>query len=278
MTLQLSGITEELPQLYRELNGRVIDIMPLLVSGKDKKGNMVDVPRTPVSFGYVLERRETAPEDVVRKEWQNNYVFTGDLVATGIEGDILSVWDSPLLRSLTSESKLNNGALILSSAQWDELKAQKEGTLYLTAEQAVQVNQQGFVKQEGIWTPHNKEVAKVWEHLGRGRDLVSYAQIVGDATSSRNIMNIYLDASTRQLPTGRAWVADRVDGNSFAYGGNVLNYGDARLVGVAPEAHVAREKILEARVTAALEAGQEFEFRGRLYVPVADSVASRLRR
>lgn len=55
--------------------------------------------------------------------------FTGDLVATGTVGDVISVWDSPLLRSLTSESKLDEGALVLSLAQWDELKAQKEGSL-----------------------------------------------------------------------------------------------------------------------------------------------------
>lgn len=72
MALQLSGFTEELPRLYRELNGRVINQMPLLISGKDEKRNVVDIPRTPVSFGYVLERCENAPEEVL-EEWRKNY-------------------------------------------------------------------------------------------------------------------------------------------------------------------------------------------------------------
>ncbi len=230
---------------HRQFFGRMIDTMPLLINGTDKKGKKVDIPRTPVSFTYVLERQQTAPDDNVRGEWLNHYIFTGDLVATGVDGDILSVWDSPLLRSLTSESKLNNGALILSTTQWNELKAQKEGTLYLTAEQAAQVHQQGFVKQEGIWTPSNKEVARVWDHLGRGQDLTSYATIVGGATRSKNIMNVYLDASARQLPTGRAWVVVRGAGCSSADGDYKLDSNVGRIVGVAP---ALREKMLEARV------------------------------
>ncbi len=276
MALQLSGPTEELPRLYRELNGRVIDTMPLLISGRDEKGQVVDIPRIPISFSYVLKRRETAPDDKVRKEWQDNYVFTGDLVATGVDGYILSVWDSPLLRSLTSESKLNNGALILSTTQWNELKAQKEGTLYLTAEQAAQVHQQGFVKQEGIWTPSNKEVARVWDHLGRGQDLTSYATIVGGATRSKNIMNVYLDASARQLPTGRAWVANRIDSNSNANGNNNLINDNGRLVGVAPEAQVAREKVLEARVLASHAAGRAYELGEHVWVPIPKAVGIKL--
>ncbi|MDO8655926.1 MAG: hypothetical protein Q7K45_01695 [Nanoarchaeota archaeon] len=274
MALQLSGRIEELPRLYRELNGRVVDTMPLLVSGRDEKGNIVDIPRTPASFGYVLERRETAPEDV-RKEWQMNYIFTGDLVATGVDGDIVSVWDSPLLRSLTSESKLNNGALILSTAQWNELKSQKD-SLYLTAEQAAQAHQKAFVKQEGVWTPQNKEVAKIWDHLGRGRDLASYAAIVGDATSSESIMNVYVDASARKLPTGRAWVARSIVYLSGAFGSNYLSYDDGRLVGVAPEAHVVREKVLEARVLASHAACRAYELGENLWVPVPKTAGVKL--
>ncbi len=278
MILQLSGLTEELPRLYRELNGRVIDTMPLMISGRDEKGRMVDVPRVPVSFAYVLERREKAPEDV-REAWQNNYVFTGDLVATGVDGDILSVWDSPLLRSLTSESKLSNGALVLSTAQWDELKSQKEGTLYLTAEEAAQAHQKGYTKQGAEWVPAHKQVARIWDHLGRGRTLQSHAQMASATTHSESIMHVYLDASARQLPTGRAWVADSIDGSSVASGSNYLDDDDARLVGVAPEAHVAREKVLEARVRAAVDAGMSFERAdGLLYVPVDREAATQLKR
>ena len=110
MTLQLSGQRERMVDPHREFYGQVVKQMPLLVSGRDEKSNIVDVPRIPASFGYVLERRETAPKDV-RGEWQTNYIFTVDAVATSTLGDVVSTWDSSLLRSLTPQSKLANGAL-----------------------------------------------------------------------------------------------------------------------------------------------------------------------
>ncbi len=64
MTLQLSGQTERAPELHREFYGKLRIQMPLLVSGKDEKGNVVDVPRVPASFAYVLKRRMEAPENV----------------------------------------------------------------------------------------------------------------------------------------------------------------------------------------------------------------------
>lgn len=67
-------------------------------------------------------------------------------------------------------------------------------------------------------------------------------------------MTVYFDTPARQSPTGRAWVAYSFGGSSDAFGYYDLDYDGGRLVGVAAEPHAAREKILEARVTAALDA------------------------
>ena len=124
MTLQFSGQSERSPEPHREFYGRYVDQMPLLVSGRNEKGDVVDVPRDPASFAYTIERRETAPEDV-REAWQNNYVFTGDAVSRGVDGNVVSIWDSAILRTVTPESTLVNGALKLSTGQWNEFRAQK---------------------------------------------------------------------------------------------------------------------------------------------------------
>ena len=68
--------------------------------------------------------------------------------------------------------------------------------------------------------------------------------------------------------TMRSWVAIRTVNSSNAIGNLSLDDSGGRLVGVAPEAHVAREKALEARVQSALETGNAFEFNGRVYAPV----------
>ena len=254
MTLQLSGRDERQVDPYAKFYGRVIDTMPRLLTGRED-GRQVDVPRTPASFAYILERRETAPTDV-QEQWENNYFFTGDAVIRGTKGDVLSVWDAALLRELTPQSTLREGALVLTQRQWDEIKTQKEGVLYLSVDEVAQAHQQGYVQKEGKFVPSNPVVAKVWDHLSRGKDLTEYAQRVNEASHSDNIMNVYFDCSSMNSPSLRSWVANRIDYNSSADGDIDLNYGGGRLVGVAPEALVAREKVLERRVLSALESKQ----------------------
>lgn len=269
MALQLSGQSERLPEPHREFYGQPRVQMPLLVSGKDEKGNVVDVPRDPASFAYVLERRMEAPQDV-RGAWQKNYIFTGDGSTAGTEGDHLLVFDAQALREVTSESELYQGALVLPTGAWQELKGQKGKVAYFTADEVQEAQGQGYIKKNGVWTPANKSVAKAWDALGRGRDLTPYVQLVSeDSPHSDSLLNVYFNQRTKDgKPTMRSWVADRADNSSDAFG-DVLYYNVGRLVGVAPEAHVAREKALEARVTSALEAGKAFEFNSRVYAPVS---------
>ncbi len=272
MTLILSGQTERLPVPHREFYGQPKVQMPLLVSGKGEQGgNVIDVPRAPASFAYVLGRRMEAPTDV-REAWQKHYFFTGDGSTVGTKGDHLIVLDSQHLRELTAESELYLGALVLSAEAWNELKAQKDTVLYLTAEEVKEAHAQGYVKKDGVWTPANRTVDKVWDTLSRGRDLTSYVQLVSESSPRRDrLLNVYFNQTTKDgKPTMQSWIAQGIDDYSNAYGNNLLDGRDGRLVGVAPEAHFgARERALEARVQSALEAGKAFEFNGRVYAPVS---------
>src|SRR3989344_4425908 len=270
MTLQLSGESERLPEPHREFYGQARVQMPLLVSGKDEKGNVVDVPRNPASFAYVLERRMNAPEDV-RGAWQKNYIFTGDGSTAGTEGDHLIVLDAQALREITPKSDLDEGALVLPASAWQELKDKKDKVVYLTADEVQEAEGKGYVQNNGVWTPANRSVGKAWDALGRGRDLTSYIQLVSEHSPRSNILlNVYFNRTTKDgKPTMRSWVAIRIDYNSDAGGDNGLDDNNGRLVGGAPEAHIACEKVLEARVQLALEIGKAFEFNGRVYAPVS---------
>ena len=230
--------------------------MPFLVSGKDEKGNVVDVTRDPASFAYVLERRMEAPKDV-REAWQKNYFFTGDGSTAGTQGDHLIVLDARHLRGLTAESELYEGALVLPAGAWQELKSQKESVFYLTADEVNEAQGKGYVKKEGAWTPANKTVGKVWDILSRGRNITSYVQLVSEhSPDSERLLGVYFNRTTKDAkPTMRSLVAGGIISSSSASGSLILSDDDGRLVGVAPEAHVAREKALEARVQCALQQG-----------------------
>ena len=272
MRLQLLGQSEKLPEPHREFYGQPIVQMPLLVSGKDKEGKVIDVARDPASSAYVLERRMNAPDDVI-EAWQKNYFFTGDGSTAGTKGDHLIVLDAQPLRELAVESELYNelyqGALVLPSGVWKELKAQKENVLHLTANQAQEAHGKGYVRKSGVWTPANKTVAKVWDTLSRGRDLTPYVLLVSEnSPRSDSLLNVYFNQTTRNgKPTMRSLVLSSIDYGSDVGGGGNLDITYGRLVGVAPEAQAAREKALETRVQSALEAGKAFEFNGFLYTP-----------
>ncbi len=289
MTLQLSGRSERLPEPHKEFYGQPRVQMPLLVSGKDEQGKIVDVPRDPASFAYVLERRMEAPLDV-REAWQKNYIFTGDGSTAGTEGDHLIVFDAQALREITLESELYNGALVLPAGAWNELKSQIQNDsskgAYLMAEEVQEAHGNGYVKKNGVWAPANRSVAKAWDALSKGRDLTSYVQRVSeDSLHSDSLLNVYFNKTTKDgKPTMRSWVASRAGLDSGAVGDLNLDNDCGRLVGVAPElsagksrteqgevtrAHIAREKVLEARVQSALESGNTFEFNGRIYAPVS---------
>ncbi len=323
MTLQLSGQSESLPALlraqlgeeayqklapkleeiygvptlglepHREFYGQPITQMPLLVSGKDEQGKVVDIPRDPASFAYVLQRRMEAPLDV-RKAWKREYICTGDGSTAGTEDDHLIVFDAQALREMTPESELYDGALVLPTNMWQELKSEIEKDdskgVYLNAEEVGQADGQGYVKKNGVWTPANRSVAKAWDALSKGRDLTSYIQLVSkDSPHSNSLLNVYFNRTTKDgKPTMRSWVAGSSDDNSDANGNYYLNNLGGRLVGIAPELSAgksrteqgevtraralselsqvsAREKALEARVQSALESKKPFEFDGGVY-------------
>ena len=190
-----------------------------------------------------------APQDV-RTAWQMNYFFTGDGSTAGTEGDHLIVLDAPPLRELTPKSELYQGALVLPAGAWQELKSQKEKVFHLTADEVQQAQGQGYVQKDGVWTPANQTVGKIWDALSRGRDLTSYVQLVSERSPrSGSLLNLYFNRTLQDgKPTMRPCVADSIDNNTYADGGSYLNGSGGRLVGVAPEAHVARAKVLEERV------------------------------
>ena len=257
MTIQLSAQSERVVPYEYFGDGRVVDLMPVLTKAGYHPGGVA----------VIVDRRQHAPEEV-----RNNfstYFWTGDSAGTDEKGGALLTLDSPLLRQLTPESLLVNGALKLEQKQWKELKADKEHSLYLNHAQVEQAHGKGYVLKDGKFVPANKTVAKAWNHLNKGKDLQNYAQQVSEASKSNDVMRLYFDQSKPNTPTLRSLVFGSIDYLSYVIGLNDLDDLDGRFAGVAPEAHSAREKVLETRVQSALEAGKAFDFNGTLYAPVS---------
>ena len=250
MTIQLSARSERVIPYEYFGEGKLVDLMPLLINA----GYL------PASVAVLVDRRQHAPEEV-RANF-NTYFWTGDSAATNENGEALLTLDSPLLRLLHPKSPLGNGALKLKREQWEELKADQEHSLYLKSEEVEAVNGEGYVLKNGKFVPANDAVAKVWNHLNRGKDLQNYAQMVSEASKSKEVMKFYFKGSQSSTPVLKSLLF-------YSYGYistdeiSNLDSIDGCLIGVSSE------KVLdEARVMSALKVGRAFEFNGQVYAPV----------
>ena len=245
MTLQLSAPSEKVVPYEYIGEGRVIDLMPELTKADHYPGGVA----------VIVDRRQYAPEEV-RANYNNTFFWTGDSAGADERGGALLTLDSPLLRQLTPESEklLVNGALKLEPKQWKELRANKEHSRYLRPQEVEDAQGKGYVLKKGKFVPANKAVAKAWDHLSRGRNLQPYAQMVSEASrGSTEVMQLYFDQlyfdrSKPSTPTLRSLVVSSIDYYSGVYGDNLLGNITGRLVRVAPEAHVAREKADSQRI------------------------------
>lgn len=235
MTLELTGKNEP-NSSYQEFYGHPEDKMPnLIAAGYD-----------PISIAGVIGRRESAPSDVVDK-WRRTYIFTGDGAAYDGRKNAKLALDAALLREINRNIRLDNGAMVLSNSQWEDLHG--DGVLYLSADKVEQAHKNGFIKRNGVWEPENTIVGDVWEHLSRGKDLKEYAEMVSKASNSNKVMYLWFDRNIYISPVMRSLVVDSIGGYSNADGLiNLDNDDNDHLVGVRRGAAVTHEKSSPQRI------------------------------
>lgn len=238
MTLQSNAQSEKVispHQFFGE--GRIVDLMPQLTTAG----------YNPAGIAFIIDQRQIASTEAINNF--NIFLWTGDSVSTDEEGGVLLTLDSLLLRQVTQESTLVNGALKLELKQWQELRADKEHSLYLTPAEVEAAHGKGFVLKSGLFEPVNEAVAKAWSHLNRRRDIQSiqpYARMVSENSFSEDIIDcdqiMNLDFSTQNTSplTLRSLVISDTYKNSNVYSNiRLINYL-SRLVGIAPELYCGK--------------------------------------
>ena len=238
MALQSNPQPDEVISPYQFFGeGRAVDLMPRLT----KAGY------NPAGIAFIIDQRQIASTDARNKF--NVTLWTGDSACTDEEGGILLTLDSFLLRQLTQESPLVNGALKLDHKQWQELKADREHSLYLNLQEVEAAHEKGYILENGKFVPANKIVARVWYHLNRGRerrDIQPYAQLVGENSFSENvvdcdhIMNLDFSREKTCPRTLRSLVISCTYNNSNVYSNISLTNHMSHLMGVAPEIYCGK--------------------------------------
>ena len=196
--------------------------MPALLAAGEK----------PISMDHVLEQQYTYP-----KTWGRTRIFTGDVALKGAAGDVVIELDSLLLQSVGQQVwTLSGDAVLLSEDQWEESRGNL-GNLHLSPDKVEEAHNKGYVKKNGVWQPENRAVAEVWYHLGRGKDLRSYAQLSSEeSNNSPRVMRLKFNTEKQSKPIMQPWCVDFLSNELNAYG----SIGACAWVGVAPEVLAAR--------------------------------------
>lgn len=243
---------------FKLFEGSAVREMPVLLSGKNEKGEIVDVPRLPMSsYGFmkryveVLAQRLSAPMhlrhayDALLNTLENLYLSSGDGAARHSDERMKVTPDASYLKLITLETKLVGGAVNLS-----------EGYAALAGEEFSKADvdkhcgrplSESDAMQNPVWMALARADRSllgefVRARFARAKELFNY---------SGNMMGILPPAVPNVGAAGRLWAVSRLLDliySSRAYGNLHLDDDDGRLVGVAPEAQRAARQTLERRV------------------------------
>jgi hypothetical protein len=248
MTLEPNRPAEKV-EVFKFYEGRNIKRMPDLI----KDG------RVPMNFAQIMRRRldvlnTATTEDDVRNTWWLNYQDSGDGARRSPDGKLKVAYNSASLRTITPKSKLSSGALILTPEQYaagdgpeftkeqvDTYTGHRHGSVEQVMENPIYVD--GLAHGDKALA---REYAKAAFTLGKQR--FQYDEVLG----------IYA-TGVQETPVERLWFAGALDVIIIRAGADgviILDNDVGRLVGVAPEAPVARDGApLDVRV-AAMDRGE----------------------
>lgn len=208
MTLNLN----ENRETYQEFYGRNIEQIPKLIADG----------RVSMSASKLMQKRldvMNASEDV-KDYWTNNYFDTGDAVVYHPDGrrswDRLKiVLDSKNLREMTSQTKRNNGALILGEDVYKALEGEE-----FTRKQ--------LGKTYESFSRKDVKAHPVWKVLARDQTLLNeYADLVFEETKEKfgydNAMPVYTTLINGNTPEMRAWCISGIGAESGARGKDNLD-------------------------------------------------------
>ncbi len=223
--LQLDG-----PSVHTTYYGKNNELMPrLLAEGKE-----------PMSIAHLMEQRiKVGQEGIIPEQhdaWWNNYFDCADLwLRHPDKGGKVVPYNAQVLdflkQHLNSKTRLVDYAIPLPDGFFEAA----DGLELKTAE-IERLNSKGY-------TSTSAKNSEVWKTLALTSErLSSYVKaVVAETGSKHDLMNLYF-GSASAVPAGRLWYVGSGLNYSNARSNNGLTSSNGRLVGVTPEAHVARAK------------------------------------
>ncbi len=169
-----------------------------------------------------LEAIKSCPEQ--KDFWLNNFFDTIDGVAYH-SGKVKVVCDAQPLKDIQPDTELSYGALILTPQEYAELDGEEFSRAYLAEAGLGGLLEKSKVNSHPVWRALARD-----DYLLREFTNAVFAE-VKEMHGTDIAMGIYL-CSEQKSPIMRAWFVYYLNSKSNANGGDYLNGGGARLVGL----------------------------------------------
>jgi hypothetical protein len=235
----------DVPTRFRSFEGANLYNMPLLLSGKDESGNIIDVPRLPMTPKQLLYERVHGSNEHDRNLLRDNYVYTACAVIGDPQGSgevVVGLYNDPVVRELVNS--LNPNSVL------------QRGSLPVDADHYHAIRKNGFVISSNTANRlrHNKYNKKkvreaFWDYVAEGdaRLVMDNLALVQEKNGGdmKNSMGLWLYSNPG---LGLLCVGSVGSLSSLAIGGRNLDNDGGRLIGVAPEAPIAHEKSTDSNL------------------------------
>ena len=219
MTLELNLTdADRADKGFKEYFGSCITQRPLIISAG----------RIPMRVAHLMGMRILHPES----DFMSNYFFCDDRIAYSSDNQRVKIGSRGILKPYEEHGVLVHGAMEFVEQKYNELpwKELQKSELSL-----------------GKWLSQTEaKTMSVWFELSqRNRQLLdTFVSATYTSGKFERAIGIYLDSGERANAWMGALVVDRLEGRSRLFDRHDLDYGNGRLVGIAPGALVRLEKRL----------------------------------
>lgn len=230
MALQLNPTREAYKPFPKDGTDQYRKLMPQVIGDT----------RIPLSVSGVMQPRVCAvnAEDAVKSAWMDNYFYTGDGIAYHPDGKVKLVLDSQHLRNLKPDTALRDGALPLEDGAYESSPglefSRKDRERYFG-----QASISKLVKSNPFWQALARDKALLDACVDTVFAEYQRRFAPNEDLGKLELMGAFLRDEVPKSPEMRALCVDWLEDWSSVRGWLNLD-GSGRLVGLAPEALVAK--------------------------------------
>ena len=225
-----------------ELNDQIVPFKDFYGANHKEMPKLIAEGRVPLLSAGLMQERLNSLGTSTQDAWWNNYFETGDGIFYHPEGSAKIVLGAQIIKDLTPNSPLSNGAIVLGDSIDESIAVYKS----LDAVEEFSKKDIENLKLRSVLSPEEAKNHPVWIALAGGDKILlnNYVdetfRLGKEQYSKEKMMDVYF-GSAQKKAVGRLWCVGSLGYGSSASGNySVDGRSGGRFVGVAPEALGAR--------------------------------------